>query len=177
MIGLLNLAIVVSAVLILQSAEVPDASVKSLQTNGEANDPMDVSVHIPRRTTVGTRKAGLICVPESRFKIEEFVSSDAYLEAVITAAFHSKGVENSQNQIEAITLMNLKVNLCARDYLFDKNRYSGSASFTFLVKFSNGDEVVETTNLKIDKQQAQSEADILQEAAAELVRIVTAKPQ
>jgi len=136
---------------------------------------VSVSVRIPRHTTVGTSKAGLICIPDGRFKIEDFVASEASLKGAILYAFAEKGIARPEYSLQVIELTDLKVNLCARDYIFDKRLYSGKATFTFLLKWTNGSETIEVLPLVIDKRQSQSEQDVLQSAVTALIERISTK--
>lgn len=173
---LLTLNILLAAGMTIQIASgvpMPQAPTSSMV---DEITPLSVTVKIPRRTTVGTRKAGFLCVPEGRFKIEDFVSSESSLRGAIAVATLNNGKALIDRSVRSITLTDLKVNLCARDYIFDKRLYSGKATFTFLVRRLDGSESVEKLALEIDKGQSQSEGDILELAASNLVSILTDPP-
>lgn len=142
--------------------------------NSEA--PFAVSVKIPRRTTVGPRKAGLLCFPNGRFMIEEFVASPSYLKATIFTAFDEMAIKNPQEKVRAISLSALDVSLCARGYISNKSLFSGDATFTFNIQWPDGSESTEVLAIEVAKDSAQSEAEIIQEAAFKLAEIVAKQP-
>ena len=159
--------------LILPIHESGRAIDSSNQINVESSTTsITVSVRVPRRTSVGSKKAGLICLPQGRFQIEDFVDSEAYLKTVILDSFAQRVGGNYQFQSASIALVEVKVSLCAKDHLFNGDLYSGTATFTFVIVSQSGVETKLTVPLKIEKSQARSEREIFELAADRLIEMV-----
>lgn len=175
--ALLGFKAFVSALIFLQAVEIATPEEGRIQPSSIANSEPDVSVAILRRTNVGKRKAGFLCAPNGKFKVEDFVASDTKLKVLILSAFGQRELGPIRDNIQSISLTHINASLCARDYISDKDLYSGEVSFTFLITSRDGIESVETVDLKIGKQQSRSEIAIVELAANTLVdRIATRIP-
>lgn len=140
------------------------------------NDELQVEIQIPPRLAVGSRNAGLLCLPNGRFLIEDFYPSSSYLKALIVGARDEIGDSRRETKAEILRLKSLKVSLCARDYLSAKGRFSGPVTATFEVASSEEPARLETVQIRIEKEQAKSEAEIAQTLVSSLIHQMAAQP-
>jgi hypothetical protein len=156
----------------IQQAEQPIESSAQSSVDHTNAAPINIAIAIPRRSSVGSKKAGLVCLPQGRFKIEDFVASEAYLRTVLLKSFAQRSGAQSQIWPASIILIEVKVSLCAKDHLFNGDLYSGDAKLTFEVVSQHGLKTKHVVALKIEKSQARSELEILELAVDRLAEIV-----
>lgn len=167
--ALLGFNAFVSALIFLQAVEIATPDEGRIPSSSAAISEPDVSVDILRRTNVGKRKAGFFCAPNGRFRIEDFFASDGTLKLLVLAALKERELLHINEKIKSISLKHMNASLCARDYISDKNFYSGEVSFAFVITSHDGIESVEKVDLKVGKQQSRSEIEILELAANTLI--------
>lgn len=135
---------------------------------------LELVIDIPasRQRGIGPKKAGLLCLPNGRFALEDFAPSPSYLQALIIGILQQKDGVSSEKQRLFIILRDMRVNLCARDYLFSRAQYEGTVTAVFEIKMTP--EVIrsETISLKIEKGHPQSLAQIMENVAHRLVEIL-----
>lgn len=137
------------------------------------------NVTIPSGARVGTRKAGLVCLPSGFFKRSDFVSSDEVLKSAFSDA------KNQMSSLEGISfdvsslrlaLTGIETKLCARRWAFGQtDAFSGTAKFTFRwlleAAESDVDDVTETVTIEIraSKDEPLSPNEFLRSALGVLI--------
>ena len=167
--GLLSFAALLSASLGPQAAT-PQADPAT--TTGALG--LQVRVQLPNDKAVGSRKAGMLCLPNGRFTAQNFFPSEEYLKTLLLGAYQEKIGEPLQEKVKSLTVNIIKVNLCANDYIFEKNKYKGTVDADFEVVWSGSSISQENISLKI--QDAQSETEIAQTVVKAIVEILTNHP-
>lgn len=99
-------------------------------------DYTDVSIVVPRGSIVGTRAAGLLCLPSGRLVLEDFVpDQDAFKEQVDREIALKRPLFTQPFAISSVVLVRIESKLCAKDYgVFgtgNKRTLYGSAKFSF----------------------------------------------
>src|SRR3990167_978356 len=152
---------------------------KNENSNGPSEDIVELSPDQITKVSIlpgfdsdiGPRKAGLICGPNGRFEMRDFVDSDEDLKLALIGAFLREGLGDSSRFIRSLVLEDLNVNLCARRFFPGKSgNYSGDASFSFLVEWVDGSQSFEAVSFHIERNDALNEGQILRTGLVEIAR-------
>jgi hypothetical protein len=136
------------------------------------NTELIVEVPVSLQARIGPKKAGLLCLPDGRFALQDFIPSESYLRALVLGILQQTDGASAAKQGAVVILRDIKVNLCARDYLFSKAQYEGTVSAVFEIKSAPDVSRSETIRFKIEKGHAQSLAQIMVNIAQLLVGVL-----
>lgn len=134
--------------------------------------------------TAGTAKAGMLCMPNGRFRVADFVVSDSEFsararEALLPRADAAKREKSAAIERLRITLDRIDASLCARKYgafgLGDRRSLSGQIEFEFSWSVTGGATARhEIVRLEVPKNRAKAAEALLPDALAVLADRIAA---